>query len=98
MAVQLALLVPAGGAVLIALTGAHPNLREAITLSTAVALFGLVLSLYPAVEAGMRPAAVLVETLPGLPIALEVEPLGMLFALVASFLWIVTSLYSIGYM
>ncbi len=36
--------------------------------------------------------------MPGLDLALEVEPLGMLFALVASFLWIVTSIYSIGYM
>jgi multicomponent Na+:H+ antiporter subunit D len=36
--------------------------------------------------------------LPGLPLALAVEPLGLLFALVASSLWIVTSLYSIGYM
>ena len=33
-----------------------------------------------------------------MPLTLEVEPLGLLFALVASSLWIVTSLYSIGYM
>ena len=31
-------------------------------------------------------------------LAFEVEPLGMLYALVASGLWIVTSLYAIGYM
>jgi multicomponent Na+:H+ antiporter subunit D len=36
--------------------------------------------------------------MPGLELAFEVEPLGMLFALVATGLWIVTSLYSIGYM
>jgi len=30
---------------------------------------------------------------PGLSLAFAVEPLGMLFALVASFLWIVTSIY-----
>jgi multicomponent Na+:H+ antiporter subunit D len=36
--------------------------------------------------------------LPGLQIAFTVEPLGMLFALIASGLWIVNSLYSIGYM
>ncbi len=36
--------------------------------------------------------------LPGLPIAFLVEPLGLLFALIASFLWIINSLYSIGYM
>ena len=39
-----------------------------------------------------------VETVSGISIELEAEPLGMLFALMASFLWIVTSIYSIGYM
>ena len=34
----------------------------------------------------------------GLALAFKVEPLGMLFALVASSLWIVNSIYSIGYM
>ncbi len=48
--------------------------------------------------AGGRPRLDVVEVLPGLDLAFEVEPLGMLFALVASGLWIVTSLYSIGYM
>jgi len=52
----------------------------------------------PAVEAGERPAAVLTAVIPEIPIAFEVEPLGMMFALVASFLWIVTTIYSIGYM
>jgi multicomponent Na+:H+ antiporter subunit D len=35
---------------------------------------------------------------PGLELAFKVEPLGMLFALVAGSLWIVNSVYSIGYM
>ena len=56
------------------------------------------LPLVPEVLAGARPAVTLIETLPGLPLRLEVEPLGMIFAAVASFLWIVTSIYSIGYM
>lgn len=98
LAVWLAPAIPAIGAVLIGLTGSRPNLREAMTLITSGVLFGVILSLYPAVAAGSRPAAVLFSTLPGLPLALEVEPLGMLFGLVASGLWIVTSIYSIGYM
>lgn len=98
LAVLLAPVIPALGAVLIGLTGNRPNVREAMTLATGGVLFGVVLSLYPAVAAGSRPAAVLFAGLPGLPIALEVEPLGMLFGLVASGLWIVTSVYSIGYM
>jgi multicomponent Na+:H+ antiporter subunit D len=35
---------------------------------------------------------------PGIAIAFRVEPLGLMFALVASLLWIVSSVYSIGYM
>ncbi len=46
----------------------------------------------------MRPAVRLLEPVPGLAIAFTVEPLGMLFALIASGLWIVNSIYSIGYM
>jgi multicomponent Na+:H+ antiporter subunit D len=93
-----ALAVPAVGAALIALSGRAPNLRESITLATAAALLGCVLALLPAVSSGARPAVTLFTVLPGLPLAFEVEPLGMLFALVASGLWIVNSLYSIGYM
>ena len=40
----------------------------------------------------------LTEPLPGIAIAFEIEALGMLFALVAGLLWVVTSIYSIGYM
>jgi multicomponent Na+:H+ antiporter subunit D len=94
----LAILVPLLGAIAIGLLGTRPNPREAATLVTAGLLFALVYSLLPEVLAGERPGMVLAEPIPGLPLALEVEPLGMLFALVASFLWIITSLYSIGYM
>ncbi len=97
-ALALTLLIPSVGALAVAATGRWPNLREGVTLTSAAGLLLAVLAVFSHLEAGRRPALVLVETLPGLPIALEVEPLGMLFALVASFLWIVTSLYSIGYM
>ena len=97
-ALPAALAVPALGAGLIALAGRAPNLRETLTLATTLLLLACVLTLLPAVLAGERPALALFELLPGLEIALRVEPLGMLFALVASGLWIVNSLYSIGYM
>ena len=98
LAIQLAITVPIAGALLLTLVGRYPNLREAVTLITAVSLFIIVASLYPAVAAGARPELELFELLPGLAFAFRVEPLGMLFALVASGLWIVTSLYAIGYM
>ncbi|MEO8524011.1 MAG: monovalent cation/H+ antiporter subunit D family protein [Caldimonas sp.] len=93
-----ALLVPVVGAVAIAACRQRPNLREAVTLTTAIALFAVVLAMLPGVLRGGRPALALGELLPGLAVAFEVEPLGMLFALIASALWIVNSLYSIGYM
>jgi len=93
-----ALALPALGAAGIALAGRTPNLREAVTLASAAALFLCVVSLLPGVLAGARPEVSVLEPLPGLAVAFSVEPLGMLFALVASGLWIVNSVYSIGYM
>ena len=101
LALQLTLVVPLAGALLIALAGRWPNLREAVTLATAGALFYLVFQVFLAVGANSDPNALYVELfslLPGLSIALHSEPLSILFALVASGLWIVTSVYAIGYM
>ena len=90
--------LPLVGAALVGVLGRWPNLREAASLAAGGWLFLEVLDLLPAVEAGERPAAVLAAVIPEIPLAFEVEPLGMAFALVASFLWIVTTIYSIGYM
>ena len=94
----LALVIPAAGAVLVGLLRAHPNLREAASLITGGVLLGVVMRIHRAVAGGEIPRLVLAEPLPGLPLELEVEPLGMIFALVAGSLWIVTTLYAIGYM
>jgi len=92
------LLVPMAGAVGIALAGRWPNVRESVTLATAAALLACVLQLLPKVLAGSVPQLFVLEMLPGIALGFRVEPLGMLFALVASSLWIVNSVYSIGYM
>ena len=97
-AMVLALVVPSVGALLIWLTGSRPNLREGVTLVTAVALFALVLVVLASVIDGERPQVTLVEMFPGLSLTLTAEPLGAAFAGIASLLWIATSLYSIGYM
>jgi len=93
-----AILIPLLGALLIALAGRWPNLRETITLSTAVTLAAVVLSLTPLIAAGERPQLLITEVIPGMALALSAEPLGMLFAALASVLWIINSVYSIGYM
>ncbi|MDH4030683.1 MAG: monovalent cation/H+ antiporter subunit D family protein [Chromatiales bacterium] len=97
-AMQLAVALPVAASVPIVLTGRSPNLRELVTLVTAAVVLGLVGSTVPDVLAGERPELTLLQLLPGLSLTFRLEPLGMIFALVASFLWLVTSIYSIGYM
>ena len=94
-----AIAAPLVGAILVLLTGKIPNLREGISTLTTLVTFAIVCMLLPEVMNGGEPGITLVEdVLPGVDISFHVEPLGMLYALVASGLWIVTSLYAIGYM
>ncbi len=76
----------------------RPNWRELATFVAAFLKFGFVLSMLPAVLAGGRPQFSFGEILPGVPLEFRVDGLGLAFALIASGLWIVTSLYAIGYM
>jgi multicomponent Na+:H+ antiporter subunit D len=94
----LALAIPLVGAVLIAMSDGKPNQRETVSVATAVVLFAVVASLVPTVFAGGRPELNVWQILPGLEIAFTLEPLGMMFACIASGLWIVNAIYSIGYM
>jgi len=98
-AVGLAVVWPLFAVALIVVLQRWPNLRETGTLLTGGSLFAIVAGvILPEVQAGGRPRFDLWEVLPGLELAFEVEPLGMIFGLVASGLWIVTTFYSIGYM
>ncbi|GAK44059.1 putative NADH-ubiquinone oxidoreductase subunit [Tepidicaulis marinus] len=97
-AISLAVLLPLIGTVLIGMSDRRPNQREAVSILTSIALFYVVAGFLPDVMSGARPSATWFEVLPSLSLAFEIEPLGMLFALVASGLWIVTALYCIGYM
>lgn len=76
----------------------YPTLYETINAVVAVLTFVLVLYLYNGMNQAPVDSLVLFEPFPGVAIALKAEPLGLLFALMASFLWIVTSIYSYGYM
>lgn len=90
-------LIPICGAVLIVSVHRWPKLREAVTLLTATGLFLAVARIF-ALWPDHKLAITLIEIMPGLSLAFAVEPLGLLFALIASFLWIVTAIYTIGYM
>lgn len=98
LSILLALCLPLFGGVLTGLFGKRPNLRDAVTLIVATALIYAIYSLLPSVIEGERPMLYLFDILPGLAIHFKVEPLGMLFACVASLLWLINSIYSIAYM
>jgi multicomponent Na+:H+ antiporter subunit D len=91
--------IPLVGALAIALAGRiSPNIREAATAITSVSLIWVVWGLLPLLMDGGRPSIEVSEVMPGLSIAFTVEPLGMLFAALASGLWLINSIYSVGYM
>lgn len=93
-----AIAVPLIGAFLIAAAGRWPNVRESVTILTAIALAWVVFNLHNFLEATPSAAETLVEVVPGMPLAFHLEPLGMIYAGIASSLWILNSIYSIGYM
>jgi multicomponent Na+:H+ antiporter subunit D len=93
-----AIVLPLVGALAVVATGRRANLRDSLTVGVSLLTFATVASLVSGVSAGGRPELELVTVVPGLVLAFQVEPLGMLFGLVASGLWIVTSIYGFGYM
>ncbi|ALO46103.1 monovalent cation/H+ antiporter subunit D family protein [Pseudohongiella spirulinae] len=97
-ALILTLIVPLLGAILIGLAGRWPNLRETVTIVTALSLFGLVIRVLLGLNAGDDISVEVVTVFSGVPIAFNTEPLSILFAMIASGLWVVTSVYAIGYM
>ena len=94
----LAILVSAVAIPLILALRSRPNLREGVTLVVALAKFAIVASLVPGVLEGEEYVFSFGEFAAGIEFAFRADALGVLFASLASLLWIVTSLYSIGYM
>ena len=93
-----AILVSALAIPVILALGKRPNLREGATFVAAFLKFAIVASFVPGVLAGTRYVTDLGVFATGIELSLRVDALGLLFALLASTLWIVASVYSIGYM
>lgn len=92
------ILIPFFGAIAIALAGRWPKLRDGLGWLAAIVFFiGVLQQIGPVLDGAGREQA-LWSILPGLDIAFRVEPLGLLFALVASGLWLVATLYAQSYM
>ena len=100
-----AVLASAVAVVLIVASARRPNVREGWSVLAAFVKFGLIASMLPGVldgteyrwSLGMVPG-LREEFVFGIELALRVDSLGMLFGLLASFLWIFTAFYSMGYM
>lgn len=98
-ALLVALVLPLLVAVAVGLTGRFgENLRDALTTVGSAFTFLAVCGVYAAYVGGDLARLQGLEIFPGVPIAFDVEPLGLVFALVASSLWVPTSIYAFGYM
>ncbi len=93
-----AVLVPAVAIVPILASRGRPNVREGWTVAAALSALGVVASMVPGVLAGDTYVSRVGTLVPGVEFAVQADALGVLFGLLASLLWVVTSFYSIGYM
>ena len=94
----LALLVSFGGALALALSARADAMRNTLAVGAAALQVAVLLAMLPTVLAGETISVTLSTFLPEVSLGLRVDGLGMIFALTASVLWLVTSVYSIGYL
>ena len=83
---------------LIVLSKNRPNLREFWSYAAAAVKFAVVISLIPDIYAGKIVEYPVLSILPGIELKFRVDPLGLFSVITASFLWIIATTYSIGYM
>jgi multicomponent Na+:H+ antiporter subunit D len=76
----------------------RPALRETWTFLAAAIKLALVASMLPTVVAGGRIDTTPLELAPGFALHLRADAFGIVFATLASALWLITSVYSVGYM
>ena len=86
------------GAILVSLSGRNPNIRESWSVAAAVCMFAVIGSMIPEVVDGNTYKYQLFDMLPGLSVTFRADAFSMIFAIVASFLWILAAFYSMGYM
>jgi len=90
--------LPAGVAVgLIALSRRRPAIREMWSLLAALSQTVLVLAMVPSVLGGATLVWQPFSLAPDVPLVLRADPFGVFFATVSSSLWVLTTIYSIGY-
>jgi NADH-quinone oxidoreductase subunit L/multicomponent Na+:H+ antiporter subunit D len=88
-----AVAVPSVAVVLVLASRATPNLRETWTVLASLTTLAVVGAMVAATDTHVTPLG----SLAGIDLSLRADPAGLLFALLASTLWIATSVYSVGY-
>jgi formate hydrogenlyase subunit 3/multisubunit Na+/H+ antiporter MnhD subunit len=94
----LIVLIPFAGTVFVLLFNNRPDIREVASLAAALLTFLLCALSLPSAFALQPLSTTALQVLPGLDIRFTADALGLLFATLASLLWIITTVYNIGYM
>lgn len=85
-------------ALLVSLSNRYPNIREMWSTIASVTMFGVVISMVGGVLNGVTYEYTLFYLTDTIGLTMRVDPAGMIFAALASMLWIPINFYSIGYM
>ena len=75
-----------------------PALRDGFAIAISIITFGLVLAMYPAIRSGITLYTAFPELLPPFGISFKADVLGFSLALLASFMWMLCTIYSSRYM
>ena len=75
----------------------NPNVRDSVTLLGALLTFYFSTNIFLEFD-GQATQYSLITIMPGIDISFHIEPLGIIFSMLASGLWILTHIYAIGYM
>ena len=76
----------------------YRNVRDSWSTLTAIVMVAVIAAMLPEVLDGQVPQTTIVEITPGINVALRADAAGMIFALLASSLWVLASVYAVGYM
>jgi multicomponent Na+:H+ antiporter subunit D len=94
-----AVLISMVATILILLSDRRPDLRESWSIIASIVKFLIVISMAPIILNGDTIVLKISEIIPGfIELKFRVDAFGLFFATTASFLWILNTLYSIGYM
>ena len=94
----LAVICPMMAAPGIFLLRKHANIREGTTILAAVIQFVIIISMAPVILEGGFLTFRIIDIGAGIVLGYRVDAFGLIFAITSSFLWILVSLYSVGYM